>query len=84
MVGIIGRSGAGKSTLLRLINRLTDPSKGNILSGDTDVAALRGSEPRCCQWWRRWLCLAPRVLVYDDSWQCTECHRKRNQSSNNP
>ncbi len=49
MVGIIGRSGAGKSTLLRLINRLIDPSEGKIFSGDTDVAALRGSELRA---WR--------------------------------
>jgi phosphonate transport system ATP-binding protein len=49
MVGIIGRSGAGKSTLLRLINRLIDPSEGKILSGDTDVATLRGSELRA---WR--------------------------------
>ena len=49
MVGIIGRSGAGKSTLLRLINRLIAPSEGKILSGNTDVAELRGSELRA---WR--------------------------------
>ena len=30
MVGVIGRSGAGKSTLLRLINRLAEPSSGQI------------------------------------------------------
>ncbi len=29
-VGVIGRSGAGKSTLLRMINRLSDPTKGRI------------------------------------------------------
>ena len=49
MIGIIGRSGAGKSTLLRLINRLIDPSAGKILSGSTDVTALRGKELRA---WR--------------------------------
>jgi phosphonate transport system ATP-binding protein len=42
MLGIIGRSGAGKSTLLRMINRLIEPSSGNIRFGDTDVTALRG------------------------------------------
>ena len=49
MVGIIGRSGAGKSTLLRLINRLIDPSEGQILYHGTDVTALRGSALRA---WR--------------------------------
>jgi phosphonate transport system ATP-binding protein len=47
-IGIIGRSGAGKSTLLRLINRLIDPTSGRILSGTTDVTALRG--PALRQW----------------------------------
>lgn len=50
MVGIIGRSGAGKSTLLRMINRLSDPSEGRILSGDRDVTRLRGASLRA---WRR-------------------------------
>jgi phosphonate transport system ATP-binding protein len=49
MVGIIGRSGAGKSTLLRLLNRLIDPSEGQILFGDTDIAQLNGRELRA---WR--------------------------------
>ncbi len=48
MVGVIGRSGAGKSTLLRLLNRLTDPSDGQILFGERDVASLKGRELR--QW----------------------------------
>ncbi|RMA43674.1 phosphonate ABC transporter ATP-binding protein [Rhodophyticola porphyridii] len=48
MVGIIGRSGAGKSTLLRLLNRLTDPSEGQILFGNRDIAQLKGRDLR--QW----------------------------------
>ncbi len=42
MVGIIGRSGAGKSTLLRLINRLLDPSEGQVSFGGQDITALAG------------------------------------------
>jgi phosphonate transport system ATP-binding protein len=42
MVGVIGRSGAGKSTLLRLINRLADPTEGQIRFGGQDVASLQG------------------------------------------
>jgi len=49
-VGVIGRSGAGKSTLLRLLNRLVDPTGGQILHGDTDVTALKG---RALRDWRR-------------------------------
>ncbi len=48
MVGVIGQSGSGKSTLLRMINRLGDPSAGNIYYGQTDVTALKGRELR--QW----------------------------------
>jgi phosphonate transport system ATP-binding protein len=46
MVGIIGRSGAGKSTLLRLINRLIDPTNGQIMFKDTDVCTLKGKALR--------------------------------------
>jgi phosphonate transport system ATP-binding protein len=46
MVGIIGRSGAGKSTLLRLVNRLIDPCKGQILYNDKDITALNGKHVR--------------------------------------
>ena len=46
MVGIIGRSGAGKSTLLRLLNRLIDPSDGQIVFGDKDIASLSGRDLR--------------------------------------
>jgi phosphonate transport system ATP-binding protein len=48
-IGIIGRSGAGKSTLLRLINRLVDPSAGQISFGGVDVTALHG---RALRAWR--------------------------------
>jgi len=46
MVGIIGRSGAGKSTLLRMINRLIDPSAGEITFGGLAVSQLKGAELR--------------------------------------
>ena len=49
MVGIIGRSGAGKSTLLRMINRLTDPSDGDINFLGRSITALKGPELRA---WR--------------------------------
>ncbi|MFW5823337.1 MAG: phosphonate ABC transporter ATP-binding protein [Marinobacter sp.] len=42
VVGLIGPSGAGKSTLIRCINRLVEPSGGEILLADTNLAALRG------------------------------------------
>lgn len=44
MVGIIGRSGAGKSTLLRMLNRLADPTAGQIDFKGRDVAAIKGRE----------------------------------------
>jgi phosphonate transport system ATP-binding protein len=49
MVGVIGRSGAGKSTLLRMINRLIDPSEGEISFGGATVSHLRGSGLRAWQ-----------------------------------
>src|SRR5580658_107244 len=49
MIGIIGRSGAGKSTILRFINRVIEPTEGQILSAGTDVTALRG---RALRRWR--------------------------------
>lgn len=41
--GLIGHSGAGKSTLLRLINRLEEPSGGQLLVDSLDVTALDAS-----------------------------------------
>lgn len=40
VVAIIGPSGAGKSTLIRCINRLVEPTQGQILIGDTDIVKL--------------------------------------------
>lgn len=50
-IGIIGRSGAGKSTLLRMINRLADPTSGQILWDGEDVGKLKGKPLR--RWRRR-------------------------------
>lgn len=38
-VVLIGPSGTGKSTLLRCINRLTEPDRGRVWLGDTEVTA---------------------------------------------
>jgi phosphonate transport system ATP-binding protein len=43
---IIGLSGSGKSTLLRCINRLIDPTEGQILWNGIDLAQLEGEELR--------------------------------------
>jgi len=45
-MGIIGLSGSGKSTLLRCINRLIDPTEGEILWDGVDLAQLKGEELR--------------------------------------
>ena len=41
---VIGLSGSGKSTLLRCINRLIEPTSGNILWDDTDITAASPTE----------------------------------------
>jgi phosphonate transport system ATP-binding protein len=50
LTAVIGPSGTGKSTLLRCINRLIDPSRGEILltsdSARVDMATLRGAALR--------------------------------------
>ncbi len=43
---IIGLSGSGKSTLLRCINRLIDPTVGEILWDGVDLAQLKGDDLR--------------------------------------
>ena len=42
VVAVIGPSGTGKSTLIRCINRLVEPTSGEILLGGRDVTRLRG------------------------------------------
>src|SRR5437660_2026456 len=46
MTAIIGPSGTGKSTLVRCINRLVDPTAGEILFRGQDLARLSGRELR--------------------------------------
>ena len=44
--GIIGQSGAGKSTLIRCINRLEDPTAGNVIVDGQEITTLSESELR--------------------------------------
>ncbi len=44
--GIIGLSGAGKSTLIRCINRLEEPTSGQIIVDGVDITSLNKNELR--------------------------------------
>lgn len=44
--GVIGLSGAGKSSLVRCINRLEEPSSGQVFIGGTDITKLKGKQLR--------------------------------------
>lgn len=46
IVTVIGPSGTGKSTLIRCINRLVEPTSGEIVLGGRDVTRLRGGALR--------------------------------------
>jgi phosphonate transport system ATP-binding protein len=46
ITAIIGASGTGKSTLIRCINRLVEPTQGEILFEGADLARLSGRELR--------------------------------------
>jgi phosphonate transport system ATP-binding protein len=49
MTAIIGPSGTGKSTLVRCINRLVDPTSGEIFFCGRDLARLHGRELRAAR-----------------------------------
>lgn len=42
----VGSSGCGKTTLLRMVNRMVEPSSGQVLIDDVDVASRRPVELR--------------------------------------
>jgi phosphonate transport system ATP-binding protein len=42
LTAVIGPSGTGKSTLLRCVNRLVEPTAGQIVFGGRDIAPLQG------------------------------------------
>ncbi|WP_191601544.1 phosphonate ABC transporter ATP-binding protein [Marinomonas algicola] len=46
IIAIIGPSGTGKSTLLRCINRLIDPTAGQILFNESDLCQVKGNQLR--------------------------------------
>ncbi|ANG64620.1 phosphonate ABC transporter ATP-binding protein [Marinobacterium aestuarii] len=46
IIAIIGPSGTGKSTLLRCINRLIEPTAGQIMFDQADLCDARGGELR--------------------------------------
>jgi phosphonate transport system ATP-binding protein len=45
-LAVIGLSGSGKSTLLRCINRLVEPTEGQVIWNDFDVTSANQSELR--------------------------------------
>ncbi len=49
LTAIIGPSGTGKSTLIRCINRLVEPTSGEILFMGKDLARLRGGDLRAAR-----------------------------------
>jgi osmoprotectant transport system ATP-binding protein len=45
-VVLLGTSGCGKTTTLRMINRLTEPSSGNVIVNGQDIKSQRAEELR--------------------------------------
>jgi len=46
VMALIGPSGAGKSTLIRCVNRLVEPTSGQVFLGDIDLTKLNSRELR--------------------------------------
>ena len=46
VMALIGPSGAGKSTLIRCVNRLVEPSSGQVFLGDIDLTRLNSRDLR--------------------------------------
>ena len=46
VVMLVGPSGCGKTTTLKMINRLIEPTSGNIVIGGDDVTGMNGDELR--------------------------------------
>lgn len=44
--GVVGFSGAGKSTLIRCVNYLEQPTRGNVIVGDSDLTRISISDIR--------------------------------------
>lgn len=42
---IMGLSGSGKSTMVRLLNRLIEPTRGQVLIDGVDIAKISDAEP---------------------------------------
>ena len=45
-LAVIGLSGSGKSTLLRCINRLIDPTSGEVIWNEHNITSASGAELR--------------------------------------
>jgi peptide/nickel transport system ATP-binding protein len=45
-LGIVGESGSGKSTVARCIARLIDPTQGQVMLADTDIATMPAGKLR--------------------------------------
>ncbi len=46
VMALIGPSGAGKSTLIRCVNRLVEPTSGQVYLGDVDLTKLNSADLR--------------------------------------
>jgi phosphonate transport system ATP-binding protein len=78
-IGVIGRSGAGKSTFLRIMNRLTDATKGEILFDGRNILGLTGAAKRdwqsqCAMIFQQFN-LVPRMDVVSNVLHGTLAHR---------